>query len=313
MRSTLRLAILTTITCYILIFTGGLVRVSGAGLGCPDWPKCFGRWIPPASIEQLPPNVDPATFNFTLAWIEYLNRVWALLVGTMILITAILAVKHFRRMPRIYLPVVAAALLTAYAGWQGGRVVETKLMATLVSVHAVIAILIATLMLFASQKMYYLVFARSERGSIYPESARPILAGLLVVSLIQVILGTNMRSTLEAFQATQPLAAGTAWLAAAGTLNYLHMILGALLVIPGFYLGLKVLLRSRNSSPLVWQAAIGIIVLLLAQLVFGMLLVNTTPPVLRVLHLWNGSLILGVMLLLHAAMRKTERGWYEWK
>ena len=64
----------STIGTYVVIFVGGLVRVSGAGLGCPDWPQCFGRWFPPTSIDQLPAHIDSSKFNLVLAWIEYVNH-----------------------------------------------------------------------------------------------------------------------------------------------------------------------------------------------------------------------------------------------
>jgi len=91
-----RLSLITTLATFFLIFVGGLVRVSGAGLGCPDWPKCFGRWIPPLRAEDLPAGFDEQTFNVTLAWIEYINRLIGVIVGFLILATALMALKHFR-------------------------------------------------------------------------------------------------------------------------------------------------------------------------------------------------------------------------
>ena len=79
--------IISAVLTYLIIFIGGMVRVSGAGMGCPDWPKCFGRWIPPTSLSQIPDYIDPAKFNIVLAWIEYLNRLFGVLVGFSILIT----------------------------------------------------------------------------------------------------------------------------------------------------------------------------------------------------------------------------------
>ena len=103
MRLYKKFVFLSVLTTYFLIFLGGLVRVSGAGLGCPDWPKCFGRWIPPLNVRQLPADFDPQLFNFTLAWIEYINRIVGMLVGLLILISAILAIVHYRRQLKIRL------------------------------------------------------------------------------------------------------------------------------------------------------------------------------------------------------------------
>ena len=104
-----------------------MVRVSGAGMGCPDWPKCFDRWIPPTDISQLPDHIDPAKFNIVLAWIEYCNRLFGALVGLTITITLILAYKYYSRVPVIKWSLTVAFILTLIEGWIGAVLVHTIL------------------------------------------------------------------------------------------------------------------------------------------------------------------------------------------
>ena len=81
----LRFAFITLCATYILILMGGIVRATGAGLGCPDWPRCFGLWIPPVNYSQLPPNFDPSQFNLIKTWTEYINRLIGVTIGLLII------------------------------------------------------------------------------------------------------------------------------------------------------------------------------------------------------------------------------------
>src|SRR5215468_8118501 len=149
-----RLAQCTTASTYLLILVGGLVRASGAGLGCPDWPRCFGTWIPPASAAELPPQFDAALFNPTLMWTEYLNRLLGVTVGFLILATVVSAWRHHRREPRILWASVAALLLTGFQGWLGGRVVARALAEWIVTAHLIFALVIVQLLLYATVRAW---------------------------------------------------------------------------------------------------------------------------------------------------------------
>ena len=93
-----KFAILSLISIYLLILAGGIVRSTGSGMGCPDWPKCFGRFIPPTKVEELPLHYEviyqeklhgEIAFNATKTWIEYINRLLGALTGIIVLITTV--------------------------------------------------------------------------------------------------------------------------------------------------------------------------------------------------------------------------------
>jgi cytochrome c oxidase assembly protein subunit 15 len=182
-----RLALLTTAATYFLILVGGLVRASGAGLGCPDWPRCFGAWIPPRSVAELPPQFDPSLFNPTLMWTEYLNRLLGVTIGFLILATVISAWRHHRREPRILWTMVAALLLTGFQGWLGGLVVANDLAPWIVTVHMIVALAIVQMLLYATVRAW-------SKGSGPPS---PLLLALIVVTMIQIGLGTQVRGGVD--------------------------------------------------------------------------------------------------------------------
>ena len=120
-------AVVSTILSYLLIFVGGLVRVSGSGMGCPDWPRCFGRWIPPTNIDQIPSYMDTTSFNIVLAWIEYSNRSLGVLVGFSIIVLNIIAIYYFRKEMKLFLSSILSLILVAANGGLGAIVVSSIL------------------------------------------------------------------------------------------------------------------------------------------------------------------------------------------
>ena len=233
---------------YLLIFIGGLVRVAGAGMGCPDWPKCFGRWIPPISVEQLPTHIDPAQFNFVLAWIEYCNRLFGAFIGLMITITCFLAIRYHRKEPKIMIPTIGAFILTLIEGWLGGVLVDTVLNPLTLTFHLLLALFIVVLLIYAVMQAYYLGHKEAELSSKYSDTLKWPIMGTGLIIFIEIIIGTEIRGGLEIIRKENPLVDSTFLLNMLGPFKYLHTILGVLLIGIGYYLRKKLIVESSNPS-----------------------------------------------------------------
>ena len=303
MRKFKALAIASVLATYFLIFLGGLVRVSGAGLGCPDWPKCFGGWIPPLSVSQLPADLDPNSFNFTLAWIEYINRLAGISIGILIAILAISAIVKFRRQPRILVPSVLAGLLTVFQGWQGGQLVATELEPVIVSAHLVIALAIVSLLVYIAQRVHYLQNPDAEGESSYPGKAQAWTVVIWVFAVIQVILGTQLRESIEAAIGNHPLLFGRALFGEIGAIKFVHPIFGIFTAVFVVLIFRRLLLSSSKPSALVWQSSWTLIGLTIIQLLLGFIMIWVAiPQVAQVLHLWVSALMIGVILIAYTAL-----------
>ena len=265
--------ILSTVLTYILIFVGGMVRVAGAGMGCPDWPKCFDRWIPPTSIEQLPDHIDPAKFNIVLAWIEYGNRLFGALVGLSIAVTLYLGLKHCSHLPRIKWPLIAAFSLTLFEGWLGSVLVKTVLNPFTITLHLFFALIIVMLLVFVAQETYYISNIDAEKNSHYPTKMK-FLFGLMAISLLtEVVLGTEIRGGLEMIRKDNPIVESQFLLDMLGPFKYAHTILGIAITILSVLIWFSLVKSSINPSQLMVQSSTLIIVLILIQIVTGEMLV----------------------------------------
>jgi len=293
-----------TLATYLLIFIGGLVRVSGAGLGCPDWPKCFGRWIPPFNAGQIPPEFNAAAFNFTLAWIEYINRLAGMLTGILILITAILAIKNFRNRKKIMLPSVLAAVVVAFQGWYGSIVVQSELQPVTISIHLLLALFIVSLLMYTLINVHFL--DRSPAGKqIKP--AGNVLRILWFASLIQITLGTEIRSAVEQAWQKFPLISASEILSYTGPVTLVHAMLGILVAAGTVMISIRIL-RITNGERFVRQGIALLNLLILMQLLIGFAMqIFGIQPFLQIFHLWSAALFIGIILVLYTSLN------YQWE
>jgi len=303
------LAIAATVAVLLLIFIGGLVRVSGAGLGCPDWPKCFGSWTPPVSVKQLPPDFDPSTFNFTLAWIEYFNRLFGMATGILVAIVAFWALIGYRSNLRILIPSSAAGLLIAFQGWQGGRVVLEGLEPYLVSVHLVLAVIIASLLMYVVQATYYMQHREERSRESLPLWLQIGTLAMWAALCVQIVLGAKLRETLDETTELLPLLSGAEILNHAADTVSTHMILGLVVAAGAFLVGLKVISTIGTGCALLRQTTWAVMGMAFLQILIGMgLYAVGNPPVGQVLHLWLSAVMATFSMMMYFGLvRKPER------
>ncbi|MFK7953037.1 MAG: heme A synthase [Ekhidna sp.] len=213
----------------VLILIGGIVRSTGAGMGCPDWPKCFGSYIPPTTSDQLPSNYlevfkskrlqknerlasiferlgysdlskritsDPSIlqeeeFNVTKAWIEYVNRLVGVLIGLLVFLNMIFSLR-LRKGYLLPSLGVFIFVLTGFQGWVGSLVVSTNLLHGFITFHMLLALLIVALLIWMG------VLAR-EKEKVTSRSLFYLILGLFILVIPQVILGTEVRGEVDDF------------------------------------------------------------------------------------------------------------------
>jgi protoheme IX farnesyltransferase len=129
------LLLTTSIFTFLLIIMGGIVRVTESGLGCPDWPLCYGRLIPPLRPDAI---------------IEYTHRLVASLTSPLILISGILAWLRYRKVKLIFRPMIGAMGLLVVEVILGAITVLTETPPVIVAIHLGVALTILALVLTAT-------------------------------------------------------------------------------------------------------------------------------------------------------------------
>jgi cytochrome c oxidase assembly protein subunit 15 len=295
-----KLALWTLATTYFLILVGGLVRASGSGLGCPDWPRCFGSWVPPLSAADLPPGIsdaDRALFNPTQTWTEYLNRLLGVSVGFLILGTTISAWRHHRHEPRILWTTIAALLLTGFQGWLGGSVVKLGLRPWIVTAHLIVALIIVQLLLYATVNAW-----RKPSSGVSPSFPTGAVLALIIVTMVQIGFGTQVRGSIDT--ALKDGVARASTLSTVGTMDQLHREAAFFVMAGSVFIAFW--LKALGGPAVGWAYVVAGLAFLQVAL-GGFMAYISLAPAAQVGHLTIASLLLGAETTLLLLGRQLPR------
>ena len=290
-------AVVSTILSYLLIFVGGLVRVSGSGMGCPDWPRCFGRWIPPTNVDQIPSYIDPTAFNIVLAWIEYGNRSLGVLVGFSIIVLNIIAIYYFRKEAKLFISAILSLILVLANGALGAIVVSSVLNPFLVSLHMILALMLVSVLSYACIESYKLIHVEKFKNLEGDKTLSNSLILFWILIFVEILLGTGIRTNLELVSIENPLLSKGELLNALDSYKYFHSFLGFTLLFLSIYIYVKL---KNNSLYIVKFLGIFILGMIIVQIFLGeMMVFFELPQLTRLFHTWGSSWLVGVIIILY--------------
>jgi heme A synthase len=269
-----RLAVATALATLVLVGVGVLVRATGSGLGCPDWPTCHGGAVPPAHKHAL---------------IEFSHRFVAMVVGFMVIGVAVCAWKFYRHVPFIVWLATATVPLVGIQGLLGAITVVRELPPEIVATH----LLTAMLVLLCEITVAVAMFVEDPRRPDRPKqrlTARPIgrLAVMTMVLLAAVMWIGGYMTESGAATACEgwPLCNGSVVPSADDheIVHMLHRYLAGALI---FLIVPLVLAAWKRRGEVAWAAPVAIVlgVLYAAQVTVGALNVwYTFPDTLTISH-----------------------------
>ncbi len=300
----------TVITIYALILVGGIVRATGAGMGCPDWPTCFGQWIPPTSESQLPANYQEiyaergyaqTTFNVRKTWTEYLNRLLGVFTGFTILATLVFSVPYRRSEPGVFWLALAGFILVGVQGWLGSRVVASNLHVGMITVHMLLAqvivgIVIAALVRSARERY------KDLRVDALPSLFYPLMLVAMGAGLLQLVMGTQVREAVDLIARSSDFANRHLWIDNLPLIFGIHKYFAIPLVVLNGWLVISVL--NHSSYALLRHLSIALAVFTMGTIGIGMSMDRLHLPMFsQPLHLWLASLIFGTQFAILLILR----------
>ena len=308
MRRIKQWAIATFVLTFLVILAGSIVRTTHSGMGCPDWPRCFGRWIPPTDASQLPPDFEKYlkkqdidhSFNAFHTWIEYVNRLLGMLLGIFALVQLALVYRKRKIVPAgVYRMAIAFLAVVIITGLFGALVVKFNLAHVSVSVHMLLALVLTQV------ELALIMFLQRKVRSVHVTSPiKNILFALLVFIFLQSALGTGVRMFVDEISASLDYQQRELWLSALPTIFLVHRSFSWLVLAATIWATWK----FRNNKNL-FPGILRLLLIVICSVVTGIVLFYLDmPAIAQPAHLLLASLaITQATALLLLATKKEKR------
>jgi len=329
------LSLVTLIAVYFLILVGGIVRSTGSGMGCPDWPKCFGSWVPPTDVSQLPEDykdyyanyrheknirfakylnwlgmedradrivsdtsiLEEADFNVYKTWTEYVNRLVGAVIGLLIFATMIGSLTYWNEDKLVTIIAILNFIAVGFQGWIGSIVVSTNLMPWMITFHMILALLIVLLLIYLNFRI------RKDELKATKGITNKKLVALSMACLgalgIQIVLGTQVREAIDVVAEELSFALRDTWVSKTGISFIIHRSFSiVLLLLHGGLLYL--VMKNKHHSTLIRNLGKYVIFLLVIEIISGIVMAYfSIPPFVQPIHLLLSTVSFGVLYYLY--------------
>jgi len=312
---------ITLVLIFLVVVAGSFVRITGSGMGCPDWPKCFGKWVPPTQKSQLPINyqeiyknkrveknkkfskllssigmsdvayeikndesiLDEPKFNARKTWTEYVNRLVGFLAGNAVLVVLIWTLLRYRKR-KLVLLALANLIFIGFEAWFGSIVVSTNLVPWTITVHLFFALLIIALQILIIHEISPIQSTKIQIS----RSLKWLIVFCFVITFIQMFLGTQVRESIDELRKLEY--SRDVWIKKLGLPFFIHRSFSWLVLIILSFIAWK---NEKENKYWIIRTSF---ILLMLELISGILLAYANMPgLVQTSHLIFATIILGTL------------------
>jgi len=319
------LTLASIIIVYLVVLAGAIVRMTGSGMGCPDWPKCFGYLIPPTERTQLDwiPNFDYnknqiiiiedelffaiddfrsadsldidnwekytkhdySKFNVYHTWIEYINRLIGAIAGISVLILFITSLKYINKKFLLTFLSFLSLVAILFQAWLGKIVVDSNLSANTISIHMIMAIIL----LFILFSILSIVNKKSNLKDLPRNISVLIILSIIMLSA-QIIIGTEVRKFIDIKMELYNYSQKEKWFEEIPSIFYTHRSFSWIIFILNIYI-IYMLNKIRLKSIIKYSVN----ALIFIQIFTGILMYYLNFPFsTQPIHLLLSTIIIGL-------------------